>query len=321
MPTSPRYDDPRFRSARALARVQGGVASRPQLYELGLTRWEIRGQVRARRWQLVGDQTVCLHNGVLSDEAHRWAAVFQGGPRACLDGASSLLAGGLERFTVDRVRVSVPRGARVRRNRRYDIRQTRRWSADDVVPTGIPRTRPEVAAVRAALWAVSDKQAAYLLTLVVQQGLASVEQVGRELLRVRRDRRRLFLGTVVNDLLDGARSLGELDVGRELRRRGLPAPQRQVLRRDGRKRYYLDLWWPECHLVVEIDGIHHAWAENVVGDALRQNSLALRGDTVLRLPLLGLRLCPDDFFAQIRQALLDQGHPALAPPRDVMRAG
>jgi len=175
-----------------------------------------------------------------------------------------------------------------------------------------PAYRPEIAAVRAALWAVSDKQATYLLTLVVQQGLAPVEAIGLELLRIRRDKRRLLLNAVVNDLLDGARSLGEIDVGRELRRRGLPPPHRQVLRRDLKNRYYLDLYWPEWRLVVEIDGIHHTWAENVVGDALRQNSLALAGDTVLRLPLLGLRLCPDDFFAQIRQALHTAGMPLAA---------
>ena len=63
--------------------------------------------------------------------------------------------------------------------------------------------------------------------------------------------------------------------------------------RDKRGRYYLDLYWPQWRLVVEVDGIHHTWAENVVGDALRQNSLAIRGDTVLRLPLLGLRLAAD----------------------------
>jgi very-short-patch-repair endonuclease len=59
--------------------------------------------------------------------------------------------------------------------------------------------------------------------------------------------------------------------------------------------------------VLEIDGIHHTWVENVVGDALRQNSLAISGDTVLRLPLLGLRVCADDFFDQVEQALRTNG--------------
>lgn len=307
MPTSPALTDARHRAASRRADRQGGVLSRPQLYDPGVTRWEIRGHVRAGRWQLIGDQSVCLHNAPLTPEGDRWAAVFQGGPRACLDGASALVAAGLERFSVERVRVSVPRGARIRRSPTYDIRQTRRWSGDDVVRLGIPRTRPAVAAVRGALWAATDRQATYLLMLVVQQGLAPVEAIGMELLRVRRDKRRLLLCSVVNDLLDGARSLGELEIGHDLAARGLPVPSRQVLRVDKQRRYYLDLHWHRWRVVVEVDGIHHAWAENVVGDALRQNALTISGDTVLRLPLLGYRLCPDDFFDQIEEALRAAG--------------
>jgi very-short-patch-repair endonuclease len=291
------------RRALAAAADQGGVLSRRQLYAAGVTRWEIRGHVRAGRWQLIGDQSVHLGNGQVSILGEHWAAVFQGGPRACLDGASALWAAGLERFSVERIRVSVPRGARVRRNRRFDIRQTRRWSAADITVTGIPRTRPPTATVRGALWARTDREATYLVTAVVQQGLVRPEDLGAELLRIHRDRRRLLLHEIVNELLDGARSLGELDVTRELRRRGLPAPSRQVLRVDQQNRYYLDLYWPQWHLVVEIDGIHHTWATQVVGDALRQNALALDGDTVLRLPLLGLRLEPDAFFEQIERGL------------------
>ena len=288
------------------------MASRPQLYRLGITRWEVVGQVRASRWALIGDQSVQLHNATLDPVGERWAAVFQGGPRACLDGGSALIAGGLQRYEIDRVRVSVPRGARIRRNRRFNIRQTRRWDAGDILAPGIPRTRLATAAIRAGLWARTDREATYVLTITVQQGLVRPEALGVELLRIRRDRRRLLLHEVVNELLDGARSLGEIDVIRELRRRGVPPPARQVLRKDGRGRYYLDLSWPDYRLVVEVDGIHHTWADNVVGDALRQNAVAMQGDTFLRIPLLGLRLQPDDFFAQIERALRDAGWRAVA---------
>lgn len=260
----------------------------------------------------MGDQSLCLHNAEVERVGLWWAAVFQGGPRACLDGVSSLQASGLERYDEERIRVSVPPGARIRRNRLFDIRQTRRWQVEDLAVGGVPRTRVEVAAVRAGLWARTDKQATYLLTLVVQQGLTAPDALGRQLLRIRRDRRRTLLHTVVHDLLDGARSLGELDVGAELRRRGLPLPERQVLRCDRRRRYYLDLHWPRWRLVLEIDGIHHAWAESVIGDALRQNSLALQGDTILRLPLLGLRLAPEKFFEQVERAPRAAGRSAAA---------
>lgn len=298
----------RRRRAESLAAEQAGVLSRLQLYAAGVTRAELRANVRAGRWQRIGQQSVAVFTGEVPRAAQEWAAVFEAGPRAFLDGASSLIAGGLSKYETDRIRVSVPRGARVRRARGLDIRQTRRWAADDLAPgTGVPRSRNEVAGVRGALWARSDKQAALLMTMAVQQGLVTAEQLGVELLRIKRDRRRVLLTQLVTDLLGGVRSLGELDVAHECRRRGLPEPTRQVLRRGRNGKYFLDVCWEDWKLVVEVDGIHHSWAQNIVSDALRHNDVALQGDTVLRLPLLGLRLAPDGFFAQIEQALAAAG--------------
>lgn len=232
-----------------------------------------------------------------------------------LDGESALLAAGLTGFESTRLRVSVPRGARVRhRGSTIDVRQTRRWSAADLHPTSRPpRTRTPVAAIRAALWASSDRQAALLLTMVVQQGLTTAEMLGTELLRVRRARRRAMLHEVVLELLGGVRSLGELDVVVGCRARGLPAPDSQVLRRSPRGSTYLDFRWARWRVVLEVDGIQHSWATEVVGDALRHNSIAISGDVVLRLPLLGLRLEPEAFFGQLREALIVAGWtPGLA---------
>jgi very-short-patch-repair endonuclease len=292
----------------ALAEAQAGVVSRLQLYGHGITRWEVEANLRAGRWQTYGSQSLLVHTGPVPVEALRWAAVFEAGPRAFLDGVSALQAAGLERFTADRIRVSVPRGARVRRGRGIDIRQTRRWDPDDLVPgSGPPRARPETAAIRAALWARSNRQALLVVTMAVQQGVVSAELLATELLRVRRDRRRRLLGDLVLDLLGGVRSLGELDFARECRRRGLPEPSRQVVRRARNGRYYLDVCWDDWQVVVEIDGIQHAWAENVVQDALRHNDVTLSHCRVLRLPVLGLRVAPDEFFAQVEQALRDAG--------------
>lgn len=300
-------DAPRWPPVADLARRQGGVVSRRQLYRLGLTRGQVRAQVRARRWRRVHSQSIAVHTGPLEPEGEWWAAVLEAGPRAQLDGASALVAGGLRHFDVRRIRVSVPRGVKPHRARGLDIRQTRRWDLDDLVEIGVPRTRPAVAAVRGALWAGTDRQAALLLTMTVQQRLASADDIGRELLRIRRDRRRALLQSVVLDLLGGAESLGELDVARECRRRGLPEPTRQQVRRTPRGSWHLDVLWEAYAVVLEVDGIQHAWADHVVRDALRHNDIALCGDTVLRLPLLGLRVAPDEFFDQVRRALVGAG--------------
>jgi hypothetical protein len=89
----PRHDQEQLLAkARALGQDQGGVVSRPQLYEAGVPRWLVARELRVGRWQRLSDQAVCVHNGPVAEEGHWWAAVLQGGPRAQLDGASALLA-------------------------------------------------------------------------------------------------------------------------------------------------------------------------------------------------------------------------------------
>ena len=297
----------RLARAMALADLQGGVISLDQLRESGVTRGQVRAQLAAARWQRVHSLVVATHTGKLSEVATWWAAVLEGGPQAYLDGASALIAEGLTGFTWDHIRVSVPPSARVRRAEGVVIRRTRRHDSAVVRDVGIPRVRPDVAAVRAALWARSDKQAVLLVTMTVQQGLTTPERVGRALLDVRRDRRRALLHAAVLDLLDGVRSISEAEFAAECRRRGVPPPNRQVCRRGRDGRYYLDVYWDEWGVVVEIDGVQHSWASNVVGDALRQNDVTLQADLVLRLPLLGLRVAADEFFAQILVALRSRG--------------
>lgn len=314
---APRTADLRTARRRRIEHIASGQASaisRRQLYAAGFSRAEVRANVKARRWQRVGRHVVVVHTGPLSLPTTLWAAQMSGGPRARLDGASSLVAAGLSGFTIDRHRVSVPRGARVFRDPLVDVRQTRRWRADDLRDgPGPPRTRTEVAAVRGALWAASDRQAALLLTMSVQQGLVPAERIARALLQVRRDRRLRLVTDVVTDLLGGVRSLAELDLAHECRARGLPEPTRQVVRQGTDGRYYLDVIWEEWGVVVEVDGIQHALAEEVVPDALRHNAVTLQHHTVLRLPVLGLRVAADEFFAQIEQALTGAGWPGLDP--------
>ena len=84
-----------------------------------------------------------------------------------------------------------------------------RFDPADIADSRLPRTNNAVAATRAALWARSDRKAALILTMTVQQRLASADQLGRAMLRVRRDRRRALIHAVIHDLLGGVQSLGE----------------------------------------------------------------------------------------------------------------
>lgn len=145
----------------------------------------------------------------------------------------------------------------------------------------------------------------------VQQGLTTAEALGVEALRIRRDRRRSLIQAVILDLIGGVRSFGELEFSLDCRRRGLPETSRQVVRCGRNGRYYLDVVWERWGVVVEIDGIHHSWATQVVGDALRHNDVALTDALAFRLPMLGFRVAKEEFFTQIEQALVARGCPLL----------
>lgn len=286
--------------AAELATRRGGVVHRADLRAEGITREDIRTEVRAGRWALAGRHTVVVGGREPLGEGLLWRAVWESGSGAALDGVSSLLASGMTGFTTDRFTVVVPRASRA-----YavdGVRLTRRRAVVVTARTGVTRTPVEVATVRAAGWAVSDRQAALLVCLPIQQRLTTPDRLLAEWGRTARSPRRAFLHAVIRDVCDGVHSLGELDFARMCRRRGLPEPLRQVVvERDGR--VYLDAEFAGG-LVVEIDGGHHWRALAPVDDAIRQNDLTLGRRLVLRIPVLGLRLCPDVFLDQVARGLV-----------------
>ena len=125
--------------------------------------------------------------------------------------------------------------------------------------------------------------------------------------RIPRLRRRQLILGVLADVVDGVQALGELDFARECRRRGLPEPSRQLVRRGPHGRVYLDVYFDDYGLVVEIEGAHHDSALNAVDDALRQITLTSQGDEFLRIPVIGLRTVPDAFIAQVEARLVARG--------------
>ncbi len=268
-----------------------------------MTRADVRTEVEAGRWLVDGCHTVVVGNLEPTGRGLLWRAVWETGSGAALDGPAALVAAGLTGFDVQTIDVSVPKG---NRSRRVDgVRRHRRVDMPPTSAAGLARVDVPHAAVSSAAWAVSDRQAALLLCLVLQQRLTTPDrlQAAWRSSTTRAGRaRQLVLSTVVADLCDGAHSLGELDFAAMCRAAGLPAPSRQVVRVLPGGRVYLDVAWEGVDLVVEVDGGHHALALNVVDDALRQNEVVLRDDRVLRIPVIGLRLVPEQFMAQVVRA-------------------
>lgn len=115
-------------------------------------------------------------------------------------------------------------------------------------------------------------------------------------------RRRALVPQLIEDIADGAHALGELDVMLWCRRRGLPAPSRQVLRIVDGNTCYLDVCWEDIGLALEIDGSTHSEGLEVASDHLRQNAITMGGELILRMNLVGLRLHREAFLDQIVEA-------------------
>lgn len=283
------------------AEPSGGVLSRATLRTLGADRRFVARQVAAGRWRTHGRQSVAVHTGPLDVLGHRWRAVHEVAASA-LDGVTALQVAGLTGITEDVIHVSVHHLAQAPRVEGVRVHKVSRRIEGELDLVDPPRTPPALAALRAAQWAVSDKQAALFLVAPVQQRLITGEQ-----LRLAREaylgrRRRKVVETLIQDIVDGAHSLGEIDFARLCRSRGLPEPERQSVREGRDGRIYLDVRW-RCGLVVEIDGRQHVEGVASVEDMLRQNSVSLTRDVVLRIPLLGLRLEADAFLDQVADAL------------------
>jgi very-short-patch-repair endonuclease len=287
------------RRAAAAAEPYDGVLSRHLLLDLGLDRRAVARQVGGARWRLHGKETVAMHTHPLTLRARAWRALWEVRREdAAIDGVSSLQIGGLTGFDAVAIDVSVPWPVKVPLVPGVRTHRVCRLP-DELILSGIPRVRPPLATIRAANWAASDRQAALVLALPVQQRLL----VGTHLDDAQRcDRvrgRRAVVRQLVGDIVHGAHSLGELDFAQMCRRRGLPEPDRQVVVRTEKGSIYLDVRWSSIGLVVEINGVGHVQGLAVSRDNFRQNEVTLSGDMVLSFDLVAVRLMPDDVLDQV----------------------
>ncbi|MCA0290108.1 MAG: endonuclease domain-containing protein [Actinobacteria bacterium] len=305
--------------ALRLVRPYGGICTRAMLVDTGIGQGAIDAEIRARRWLRIGRHTVAIPEAMapswpsdasswprarpgaagtpeLSQLPLLWWAVWESGTGAVLDGASSLTASGLTGYTQDRIDVSVEAGSRTIRHPGIRIKERR--PLGPLAPGGIPRVETALSTIRAAQLAVSDRQAALVICMSVQQRIVEPDRLLRRWRGIARSKRRSLIGPVIGDVCDGAHSLGELDFAALCRARDLPEPVRQQLRQGPNGRIYLDVAFA-CGLVVEIDGAGHSWGLAPVDDALRANHVTLQNRSVLRIPVIGLRVMPQAFMDQV----------------------
>ena len=270
----------------------------------------LRHRVRSGRWRQVHERTYVTHTGPLGRRQRLWIAVLAGGPGAMIAGGTALGEYGLRRYQGSGIHLLLPA-----RRRPRDLpsgvvaHRTSVLAAADIHQAGAPpRTMPARSVVDAAQWAGSDDFACAIVAAAFQRGLVTAAEIDAVLARLSRARRRAVIAAATEDAAGGAHSLAEVRYARLNRRYGLPEPARQQVRLDraGRRRY-LDVYYDEWQIHVEIDGGQHDDPLHQWADMKRQNEIWIPGDRILRFPAFLLRRRPDEVFAQVRRALMAAG--------------
>ncbi|WP_412745626.1 hypothetical protein [Krasilnikovia sp. MM14-A1004] len=275
----------------------------------------VRGHLRLGRWRRICRGVLLTENGRLDGDQQLWVAVLAAGPGAVLAGVTAATLGGVRGLRAGPVDVLIPAQRVVSRRLTglpLDMPGVR-VHRSTLLTAGTrlgrpPRTTVARAVVDAASWARTDDEARVVLATACQQRRVLPSQLRDMIAALPRSPRRALMRATISDLDGGAQALSELDFRALCRRYSLPLPDLQEPRTDTRgRRRYLDAYWREWRLHVEVDGAHHMDVRHWAADMLRQNEVWISGDRILRFPSWLLRARPDEVAAQIRAALTAAG--------------
>lgn len=287
-----------------LAALEGGVVTRLQLLEAGLTDHAIEQQLRRKRWAQ-------LQRGVylLSAAKPTWrqlvrAAALAAGEPAQASARTLAAWLGLDGATEGTIEVTVPygkgpepRGVKVHRTRHIGPMRMH----DGLPGTTVERLLVDYAAFVAA--PIAERAVESALT----RGLTAEPRIWREI---------AALGSKVPGVsrLDrimalrpkgkAARSGLELSVLRLIRNAGLPLPERNHDAYVDGKHFEIDLAYVEVRGAIEADGRkHHSTATQRANDRRRQATLEIAGWNFVRVTSADVYGRPEWVIDQVRSLL------------------
>jgi hypothetical protein len=300
--------EPSERELEALLDLQERTATRAQLLE-HVSEEELRWFMASGRWQVPHPGVVVAHSGPLSEMLRVWVALLGCGRGAALAGLTAAGLDGLTGQQPKKPQLLVPHRRQVTDRDDIEIHSSTRLGSADVHPLRTPRrTRLPRSLVDAASWAGSDDEARAILAAGVQQRLVRVTDLDAVVALIPNLPRRRVIRLTLRDIKGGAHSLPEVEFAGLCRTFKLPPPSRQVVRRDasGRRRW-LDVFWDDFGLVVEIDGLFHMAANAWWRDMWRGNDHTVALEGVLRYPSFAIREEPERVARQIAAALRARG--------------
>lgn len=270
-----------------LSRSQDAVVTRRQLADVGVHRALVRQRFAARVWRPLGTRLVLLTAKGPSRRMLLRGAALAAAPRGVLAGRSGLELRGLDSPAHEPVHVQVPAGRRVTAFVGVVVHSTYFLQPDDLVELdGIQTTTAARATVDAARWEGSPRAAAGIVLASLQQRLCSVEEIETAIARFEKFQQSAAVRQALLDALDGADSVGEVDVSDLVVRAGLPRPERQFVLEtpEGPRPYDLAVELPDgTLLLIEVDGPRHREERVQRNDRLKDRAAAAAGHLLIRI--------------------------------------
>jgi very-short-patch-repair endonuclease len=282
---------------------QSGVITRQQALGAGLPATAVDNQLRSRRWQQLQRGVHACFSGIPARDAELWAAVLRAGEDAALShrtaaelygltrGTSRGTTGGMSRGTsrcTSRKRgalihVTVPvsrRAGIIRGGVVHFSRYLERTRHPVLLP---PRTRIDDTVLDLAQISATFDEAFDWVCRAVGRRLTTPARLRATLQARPRERWRTDLLAVLADVGDGAQSNLELRYVRQVERaHALPPAQRQMKIVAGNHTRYVDNFYEEAKLAVELDGRAAHPPEQRWDDSHRDNEHASLGIMTVR---------------------------------------
>jgi very-short-patch-repair endonuclease len=302
-------------SADDLSRLlwrQSGIITRSQALK-HMSPKTVDHRIRSARWRRLHRGVFATQTGELTADQRLWAAVLAVGPHAVLAGPTAASRCGMRGHIVQasrRIHVLIPAAVRDRNPPpEVTLHRSRSLTPADLHLIGTP---PHTTIVRsivdAASWANTNDDAYGTIASAFQQRLLNATDVEATLRRLSHVRRRALIRQAAIDAAGGVHSVPERQLVRGIRADGLPLPTLQVKRRDSAGRtYYLDGFYEDWQLHIEVDGGQHTYWRSYWQDMRRQNAAWIAGDRVLRYPSMAVRYYLPQVVAEIRSALIKAG--------------
>jgi hypothetical protein len=294
---------------RNLARHQGGVVSRSQALESGLSAGRIKFRVSSGRWQQLHTGVYATFTGGPGRSAWLWAAVLAAGSGAMLSHETAAELQRLSDKPVQTIHVTVPRQRRVRVAAGVTIHRSGR-AADAVQwDSNPPRTKVEETVLDLTQAAATFDDVCGWVTRAFARDLTDEERLRAAMRQRTKLRWRADLRELITAAASGDHSVLEYRYDRDVERaHGLPAPVRQArfVGPDGRKGRR-DRLYQKYGVVVELDGRLGHGPEDQWRDKDRDNAAALDGHQSLRYGWTHVRWHPCATALQVARVLRVHG--------------